>query len=112
MMPRDLVTRGVWELPRAWGHPGGVRAAPAPTHRRHLRLRRATPSPQELEQELQGPQDPQVPRGRAGAGGSGTLAGDTRAGSCARKVMVSAGGGVKEPGGATVCPTPHLPPPL
>lgn len=82
------VPHGVWELPWARGHPWGVGAAPSPTHRRHLRLRRATPSPHELEQELQGPQDPQVPRGRAGAGGSGTLAGVPRAGSCVRKVMV------------------------
>lgn len=82
------VPHGVWELPWARGHPWGVGAAPFPTHRRHLRLRRATPSPHELEQELQGPQDPQVPRGRAGAGGSGTLAGVPRAGSCVRKVTV------------------------
>lgn len=77
---------GCWGCVGERGTPRGSHAAPSPTHRKHLRVRRATPSPQELEQELQGPQGPQAPRagcrrGRAGAGGSGTHTGVPRAGS-------------------------------
>lgn len=96
------------------GTPRGGHAAPSPTHRRHLRVRRATPSPQELEQELQGPQGPQVPRagcrrGRAGAGGSGTRASVPRAGPCVEEGDGQRQGWARAAWGSRRAPrTPHL----
>lgn len=109
------VSCGVWLLR---GMPRRGRAAPSPTHRRHLRVRRATPSPQELEQELQGPQGPQAPGAscqwdQAGAGGLEICAGIPRPGLCLEKGDggerlrgESAGAGIERPGVVAAHPSP------